>query len=332
MMISFTCNICGAANALEEIPWEESTCTGCGSNVRMRALIYMLSIELFGAARTLPEFSKDKKIRGFGLSDALLYATPLGEKVDYTNTFYDRQPYLDITQPHPEQYGTYDFILSSDVFEHVAVPVERAFQEAVRLLKPHGVLCITVPSSGVDDETVEFYPDLHEYSIVELGGEYVLVNRKADKTLEVHQNLEFHGGIGATLVMRQFSMKDLAEKLRGSGFAQVVYQPEPVERFGIVLPGNWSLPLVARKLARPEEGVAAPVAVAGGRPVAPPAVVTEAAASAGNPQLENQISRLHNEKAALERRVAALESQLRIAADSRWLKLGRRLGYGPKLR
>jgi len=52
----------------------------------------------------------------------------------------------------------------------------------------------------------------------------------------------------------------------------------------------------------------------------------------GNPQLENQISRLHNEKATLERRVAALESQLRMAADSRWLKLGRRLGYGPKLR
>jgi len=58
-----------------------------------------------------------------------------------------RQPYLDITQPHPDQYGTYDFILSSDVFEHVAIPVERAFEEAFRLLKPHGVLCITVPSS-----------------------------------------------------------------------------------------------------------------------------------------------------------------------------------------
>ena len=61
------------------------------------------------------------------------------------------------------------------------------------------------------------------------------------------------------------------------------------------------------------------------------AVVPEAV-EVGNPQLENQISRLHNEKAALERRVTALESQLRMAADSRWLKLGRRLGYGPKLR
>jgi len=333
-MISFTCNICGAGNALEEIPWEESTCSGCGSNVRMRALIYMLSIELFGAARTLPEFPKDKKVRGFGLSDALLYATPLEDKFDYTNTYYDRQPYLDITQPHPEQYGTYDFILSSDVFEHVAIPVERAFQEAFRLLKPHGVLCITVPSSAADEDTVEYYPDLHEYSIVELGGEHVLVNRKKDKTLEVHQNLEFHGGIGATLVMRQFSQRDMAGKLRGSGFAQVEYLTESVPEFGIVLVGNWSLPLVARKVAREAGAVAAAMPVweapvaASETPVAAVAEVVEA----GNPQLENQISRLHNEKAALERRVAALESQLRMAADSRWVKLGRRLGYGPKLR
>ncbi len=58
------------------------------------------------------------------------------------------------------------------------------------------------------------------------GEEHVLVNRKKDKTLEVHQNLEFHGGIGATLVMRQFSQRDMAGKLRGSGYAQVEYLTE----------------------------------------------------------------------------------------------------------
>jgi len=62
-------------------------------------------------------------------------------------------------------------------------------------------------------------------------------------------------------------------------------------------------------------------------PPAPPEPV-----QAGNPQLENQISRLHNEKAALERRLATLENKLNLAADSRWLKLGQRFGLGPKLR
>jgi len=39
---------------------------GCGSNVRMRALIYMLSIELFGAARMLPEFPRTRKFGDSG--------------------------------------------------------------------------------------------------------------------------------------------------------------------------------------------------------------------------------------------------------------------------
>jgi hypothetical protein len=197
-----------------------------------------------------------------------------------------------------------------------------------------------VPSSAADEDTVEYYPDLHEYSIVELGGEHVLVNRKKDKTLEVHQNLEFHGGIGATLVMRQFSQRDLAEKLCGSGFKQVVYQTESVPEFGIVLVGNWSLPLVARKVAREAGAVprynpsraATPVSESPAAVQETPAAVTAEAAQAGNPQLENQISRLHNEKAALERRLATLENRLHLAADSRWLKLGQRFGLGPKLR
>ena len=63
-----------------------------------------------------------------------------------------------------------------------------------------------------------------------------------------------------------------------------------------------------------------------------PAVVAAEAVEVGNPQLENQISRLHNEKAALERRLATLENHLNLAADSRWLKLGQKFGLGPKLR
>jgi len=224
-MISFTCNICGTPNAMEEVPWEPSSCSGCRSNVRMRALVYLLSVELFGTARPLFEFPAFKNVKGLGLSDEWLYANPLAEKLDYTNTYYDRVPFLDITEPHPDQYGTYDFILSSDVFEHVAPPVERTFEEAFRLLKPNGFLCITVPSSATAEDTVEYYPDLHHYSIVELGGEHVLINRKQDKAFEIHENLEFHGGFGATLVMRVFAQRDLERKLRAAGFRKLPSRP-----------------------------------------------------------------------------------------------------------
>ncbi len=321
-MISFTCNICGTSNTAEEVPWEPSTCSGCRSNVRMRALIYLLSLGLFGEARALPDFAVNRNVKGFGLSDDNCYALPLAQKFDYSNTYYDRDPFLDLTAEHPDLYGTYDFILSSDVFEHVAPPVDRAFDEAFRLLKPNGFLCVTVPSAAGDGETVEHYPDLHEYSIVQVGGEYVLVNRRKDKSMEIHQNLEFHGGIGATLVMREFSQGDLTRKLRGVGFSAIDFQSESVERFGIQLVGNWSLPFVARK----DSSYVMP------QPPPPPELEKTPEPPPGNPELEAQIAQLHKEKANLDRRIAALESQLRMVADSRWVKLGGRLGFGPKFR
>jgi SAM-dependent methyltransferase len=320
-MISFTCNICGTANTTEVVPWEPSSCSGCRSNVRMRAIVHLLSAALFGEERALPDFPVDREVKGIGLSDENCYAVPLAKKFDYTNTFFDHDPFLDITETHPELYGTYDFILSSDVFEHIAPPIERAFAEALALLKPNGTLCMTVPSVPGDVNTVEYYPDLHAYSIVEVGGEHVLINRKRDGSIEVHQNLEFHGGPGATLVMRQFSQKDLAPRLRAAGFADVTLLSQNVESEGIFLAGPWGHPLMARKgrYELPAESIPEQAAEV---PAAPDAVNA----------LEDRILQSHKDKENLERRIAALESQLRVTFDSRWLKLGKRLGLGPKLR
>ena len=47
-MVSFVCNICGQANTVTVLKHEESSCGGCGSNVRLRALVYLLGAELFG--------------------------------------------------------------------------------------------------------------------------------------------------------------------------------------------------------------------------------------------------------------------------------------------
>ena len=245
-MISFRCNICGRDNLVAELSHEEASCAGCGSNVRHRALIYLLSMELFGDGFAIPDFPRLPGIRGLGLSDQPSYACPLAEKFDYTNTFYDRAPRLDITEAHPDRYGTYDFILSSDVFEHIAAPVERAFDEAYKLLKPHGVLCLSVPFS-LDEHTVERFPDLDQYAVVDLSGSPVLINRDKDGRLGIRDDLIFHGGSGATLEMRLFSQKDLERNLLDAGFREVKFQTEGVSRFGIAFEGCWSLPMVVRK-------------------------------------------------------------------------------------
>ena len=67
-MVSFVCNICDRYNEVEHFETEPATCD-CGSNVRVRALIYLLSMELFGQSLTLAAFPKLKSIRGLGMSD-----------------------------------------------------------------------------------------------------------------------------------------------------------------------------------------------------------------------------------------------------------------------
>jgi hypothetical protein len=315
-MVSFICNICGSSNALEVMPWEESSCAGCGSNVRMRALIYLLSLELFGECVPLPKFPQSSEpIKGMGFSDQLAYAVPLAEKTAYVNTFYDREPFFDITAAHPDLYGTYKFILSADVFEHIPIPVERALEEAYNLLQPDGCMCITVPSS-LDEETIERYPNLYQYSIVDLGGCRVLVNRTKAGEIEVHKDLVFHGGPGATLEMRLFSRKDLTRKLLSVGFSEVVFQDDAVEQFGILFQGKWGRPLVARK----------------GKPSGEPlGIVDQVQESAAAQPVMQEATILQDEKDALRSQVQALETKLHAAANSRWLRLGRRLGLGPKL-
>jgi SAM-dependent methyltransferase len=281
-------------------------------------MIYLLSAELLADGLTLPDFPRIRAIKGIGLSDDASYAVPLAGKFDYTNTFYDREPYLDITKPDPTLYGTYDFILSSDVFEHVPAPVERTFEQCHKLLKTGGFLCITVPSS-LDENTVEHYPDLHEYAIVPLGDERVLVNRKKDGTLEIHDRLVFHGGHGATLELRAFSRRQLTESLRNAGFSEVAFQDDSVERFGIILQG-WSRPLVARKEPFvPGRDAFRQVLQQYQSRAEELSEVREQLAEASA-----QVLRLHGEK-------EVMETQLRAVAQSKWVKLGNRLGRGPKV-
>ena len=224
------------------------------------------------------------------MTDKECYADRLAEKFNYTNTHYDREPRLDITQPHPELAGSCDFLLAADVLEHIAPPVERAMEEMCRLLKPNGFLGITIychPS----DQMREHFPDLHEYQVVALGNSNVLVNRRRDGTLEVRDGLIFHGGTGETLEMREFGITTLRQKLLAAGFEEIHLLTENLPEIGVIFDPDVSQPLIARKR---------PYALGG---------------SARSELVEQW------------RRQAA---QIDLATQSLWIKLGRKLGVGPK--
>ncbi len=245
-----------------------------------------------------------KAIRGLGMSDQDCYNGLLAEKFDYTNTFYDREPRLDFTESHPELAGQYDFILSADVLEHIAPPVARALEETRRMLKPHGFLGITVYCNPAD-RLREHFPELHEFRIVPLGDGSVLINRRRDGALEIRDDLVFHCGTGATLEMREFGASSLRAQLLAAGFRAVDFLTENVPASGILFDHDTSQPLIARNQDFTFDHWAGHQIVD----------VWQAAEAKARSE---------------EARADVLAERIRLASGSRWLRLGRKFGIGPR--
>jgi SAM-dependent methyltransferase len=244
----FLCNICGTecVRPLEGISREGAGCAVCNSSTRVRAVIALLSQELLGVPMTLPEFPVLKGIRGIGMSDSPELAERLAQKLDYTNTFYHQAPRLDVVEPDPNDFGRYDFVLSSEVMEHVPPPVEQSFRNLFRLLKPEGLLIMTTPYT-LGGKTKEHFPELHDFTLTAPGAETVLVNHRRDGSIEVFRNLVFHGGPGSTVEMRVFTEESLRENILAAGFSSVRVASESVPEFGVEHAETWSLPIVAHK-------------------------------------------------------------------------------------
>ena len=246
--LSFVCNICGAPclETRADLHREAPSCKKCQSNVRFRSVIAALSVSLHGRSLTLDEFPKRPDIIGLGTSDWEGYAIRLRRVFGYDNTYYDEETRLDIVAPIPAALiASCDFVISSDVLEHVSPPYERALDNLKKLLKPGGLLVLTVPMTP-EGPAQEHYPDLHEYTIVKLGEERVLVNRTRSGQLQVFDNLVFHGGPGVTLEMRMLSLPDLMASLRRVGFVDVEPFDQPIPEHGIVWNEACTWPITGR--------------------------------------------------------------------------------------
>jgi len=248
--VTFLCNVCGQRSTVEreQLGRETPSCPRCQSTVRMRGIVHVLSTVLFGRSLPLALFPHRPHLRGLGMSDWVGYAHGLAAKLDYLNTYYHREPRFDVTAPPPAAAASFDFLVSSDVFEHVAPPIDRAFANARDLLRPGGHLVFTVPYV-LTGETVEHFPELHEYELLDFRGTRILVNRTRAGRLQVFENLCFHGGEGDTLEMRQFARATLVRQLAAAGFTDIRFWGESYLAYGIYWPSPLSLPITARRPA-----------------------------------------------------------------------------------
>ena len=248
--VQFTCNLCGESVTapLKHVRGRETpSCLICGSTLRTRSIILVLSQKLFDRPLTLPEFPHKPQTKGMGMSDCLTYATRLSQAFDYTNTFFHCEPRLDITNIPNDWKNRFDFIISSEVFEHVPPPVERPFQNTFQLLKPGGVLILSVPYKK-HGPTEEHFPDLYDYRIEKREGTNILMNTTRHGEYQEFIDLCFHGGSGSTLEMRVFSVQHLELLLLQAGFEDICFHKEEFQRFGI----DWtqletSFPVSVRK-------------------------------------------------------------------------------------
>ncbi len=252
----YVCNITGQRFSLrDEDKHREggNIAPGSESFSRHRALYYALTKELYGSAQCLTAVKKNKAIRGIGMSQP---CTLLEEKYNYVNTKYHEEPLLDIhNDEHVREYGGQDFVISSDVFEHISPypSLQHGFDNMFSLLKPGGFIVFSVPYNLAPAEHIEHYPNLYEYTIKEEEGEYVLHNRTLAGENEVFRNLVFHGGPGSTLEMRVFTKESVVDHLRNAGFIDIKFHDDwsDMNKYGIFWSPrndhNWSLVITAKR-------------------------------------------------------------------------------------
>jgi SAM-dependent methyltransferase len=196
----FVCNLCGQENTLEAahlLNPELVSCSRCGSNIRLRWLAKRLSSELFGSSLPLFEFPRMPFLKGLGLTDPDVLAHQLTKSFTYRNTYYDSEPRFDICSDD-SPLGELDFLIASEVLEHVEPPVTRAFRNAARLLKPSGIFLLTAPWVW-DGSRENALPELYDWKLCSEGERWVIVNRNPAGEVERFYDLAFDDKPGPCL-------------------------------------------------------------------------------------------------------------------------------------
>ena len=262
---TFICNVCGTINknvSFDLLSGRETpSCSSCGSTLRDRALIVALTRALGWGHEILPDIAVNKKIHGLGMSEDINGFTKLlFEKFTHTLTYYDREPKLDLSSNNMKTFGEIDYVMCTEVMEHVPPPIEIAFHNLNKLLGKDGVCIFSVPYS-LEEETAEHFPNLFDWKFERSeDGKKSLLNTTVDGKSEVFDDLCFHSGpeifdddgfpvegSGESLEMRVFCEKALRQHVADAGLKISDIIDMDIPEFGIIQVYDWSHVMVFRR-------------------------------------------------------------------------------------
>lgn len=220
---------------------ESMQCHRCGATWRARAMVLGVLQTLGYSNVVLNDAREDWSIRGLGTSDDIKIAKQLVNKFDYVNTYYHKGPKLDLTNVDPQWRECAQFVICSDVLEHVPPPTHVALEGLCSVVAPGGAAIISVPYTTADT-SIEFYPNLDRYEVVDNQ----VIWHDTTGQRHVDDKPEFHGGAGQTLAFRVWSLAKFEEALLSAGFSQIK-KLEFDKSVGVPPLGFGDVILIARK-------------------------------------------------------------------------------------
>lgn len=225
------CNICNTNvdfDLLNVWPRDFTTCSICNSNVRERALKYVI----------------DKN--NLDLDSLIIHeSSPLGslhnlliQKKNYTYSHY----YPDIPNGEfsdngiqsvdlnniPFSDNTFDLFITLDVFEHLFLP-ETAIKEIYRVLKPGGSYIMTVPIENENNKT-------EKACYLNDANEPIYIQTK--KSIEKNVLLEYHGNPidNSGSIVTQYYGYDIVDMIKNNTHFKVelYFKDDDLLQYGIL--------------------------------------------------------------------------------------------------
>ena len=208
------CIACGCPPNLLAANREDVACSNCNITWRIAACLFGLR-EGLGVGGSFSEMAPDLSRVGVGISDDWRLALLLAGRFAYANTFLHRFPYLDISDPPEILQGSLEFVICSDVLEHVMGDVQVAMRGLLSILRPGGFLVASIPIDGPNH--IEYFPGCVSYT--EVGSSVEWLN--AAGALSRNESPIYHGGQGQTLTFRQFTEDSFVNALTRAGFTDI---------------------------------------------------------------------------------------------------------------